>query len=217
MEELDAVVLAPRIGENDDFLTVIERCYSKKKDRLVGEELKRKASEAKSRIQRKIPELFTKPMTWRITNESEFRDFRDSGLWDDLKPKQKAEIYDRRIRGNPFEIRETYDQKTDRRIVNIISITTEKYIPPAVYTILEKSDEVEQKTQEKPSVSRKSRPENLPLLINLQDFQEYGKVKKFLEKKPSADDREIASETKLPVWRVAALRALIAHESKSGN
>jgi superfamily I DNA and/or RNA helicase/predicted RNA-binding protein with TRAM domain len=55
-------------------------------------------------------------------------------------------------------------------------------------------------------------PAELPRLISFSDFEEFGKVNLYLNAHPSADDKEIARNVRLPFSRVASLRALIMYQ-----
>lgn len=58
---------------------------------------------------------------------------------------------------------------------------------------------------------------NLPRLITANDFEEYGKVYRYLKDHPDASDGEIALNLRIPVDRVSGLRALIIYETGIGQ
>ncbi|MGB9960008.1 MAG: AAA domain-containing protein [Candidatus Bathyarchaeales archaeon] len=57
-------------------------------------------------------------------------------------------------------------------------------------------------------------PENLPRLITFSDFEEYGKVYRYLKEHSNASDGEIAKNLRMPIDRVRDLRALINYETE---
>lgn len=203
MENQKAVAWAPKINDEDNFLAIIEYCYSKRRKAEVTKELREKARKATKRLREELPRVLTKPTVWKITNETEFRDFQES-LWGDLRLADKKKIYDLRIRGCPIEIRVVYDQETKQKAIHISEISHENF---------QVKPQAPQEQKVRPPTEQKYAPKpHLPSLISLQDFQEFGKVKRYLQFNPEADDKEIARQTKLTIDRVVVLRALIIHE-----
>ena len=56
-------------------------------------------------------------------------------------------------------------------------------------------------------------PADLPRLISFDDFEEYGKVNRYVKAHPNADIKEIAKNVRLPINRVTSLRSLIMYEA----
>jgi len=208
MQDHNAVTCVPKISDDDEFLTVLRYCYSKRKNRRVGKELLEKTRKPRKRLRKEIPKTLAEPRVWIIRNENEFRDFRQSGLWEDLSFEEKRKIYDLQDRGHSLEIRVNYNQKIDRTEVDI----------QRTYESLQHKAQTPLLQPVHPSHRRNySKKPRLPSLISVQDFQEFGKINRYLRINPEADDREIARQTRLPLHRVRVLRALIMHELEASK
>jgi len=119
MREHNAVVLAPKISDDDDFLRIIRYYYSKKKNGKVDVNAQKDFRYAKRRIRKDFKVCSTRPRTWKITNENDFKIFVESDLWDELSQRGKQRIYDLRIRGKFFEIMDSYNKTSRKRAIYI--------------------------------------------------------------------------------------------------
>jgi superfamily I DNA and/or RNA helicase len=117
MNEHGAVVLAPEIRKDDDFLTVVRYYFGKKKNGRVDEEVQRRFREAKKRIRKDVSVPSAKPRVWRVENENDFQSFKESDLWEDLSLESKRRIYEKRMMGKPFEVMEVYEGAGQKRAV----------------------------------------------------------------------------------------------------
>ena len=79
MEINSATVFAPRLSEDDNFLTVITRCYDEKR-KITDTALVEKAKDAKRKIQQEI-QTRAQDTTITISDEKSFDDFKSSGEW----------------------------------------------------------------------------------------------------------------------------------------
>jgi len=190
------VVSAPLLRDNDDFLTVVDRCYDEKR-KVMNHALVQEAKEAKKRLQQDIflPISYQK---FAITDDQSFDSLRASGEWEDLSPPDKLKCYEFRKRGLPYEIEINYEQETKEKSINVI--------PKArTYGMVSNISR-----REPPShISHADRSKNLPTLISFQDFRECGAVCNYLREHLNANDNEVAKNTRLPLDRVSSLRAYL--------
>jgi DNA polymerase III delta prime subunit len=118
MRDHNAMTFA-KANETDDFLTVLQYYYSKKKDETIGADAKEKVREAKKRIRNDFPEKPSRPKVWRVVDEKTFEEFKTlaSDLWEDLNHKAHMKIYDLRMRGSRFEVLDIYEKKFGKRAI----------------------------------------------------------------------------------------------------
>jgi predicted RNA-binding protein with TRAM domain len=192
------LVSAPVIQDSDDFLIIVESCYNEKK-KLVDEYLAQRANEAKKRLRQDISQP-RQHLSFAVVDEASFDELKNSSEWEELTFREKQTCYDYRIRNVPFVIEAWLDKKTNKNKIEIVPYKNIKEIKHYEgYSKLTKKMPYE-------------RPANIPLLIKTQDFEECGRVYKYLEKDPGASDRQIAYQTKLTLDRVQELRVYIEHE-----
>ncbi len=115
---------------------------------------------------------------------------------------QKQECYDLRCRKNTFQIKFSFNQATKQQTVNIVQAKT--------YSGLFNSQ-----SRNAPKEPKPQRTVNLPTLITTQDFEECGKVANYLKLNPNESNYETAKHTRIPVLRVASLRAYLEQNGLS--
>jgi superfamily I DNA and/or RNA helicase len=187
-------IIAPKLDENDFFLTIVNQCYNEKR-KIIDQSLVEKAKEAKRRIQEGInsTNIDTKIL---ITDEKSFDNFKNSGEWEDLTLQEKQKCYDLRSRKSVFQIQIKFNQVTKQKVFSII---------PA-----KPSDTLGHILQREQSQQMKGiRTESTPTLITTQDFEECGVVHNYLKTHPDANDNEVAAKMKLSISKVSSLRTYL--------
>lgn len=196
-------IKAPRLNENDDFLTVINKCYAEKR-KISDQTLVVRAKEARRRIQ-KTRYTPNQSIDFFISDDQSFEDFKRSGEWEDLSLQDKQKCYDIRMRKKTFRVLSFFEQVTKLKYCNVVEIKPSEH----------KNREFKLGTISAQKV--KSQMDPVVLLTTTDDFIECGKVNKFLKSNPNASNSEIATSLKMPVARVAGLRKHIENELLSSE
>lgn len=118
LTELDCVVFAPKLDENDPFLSVITQSYNRYKH-LRDEITQKRARIATKNLRKDFPDILKKPTEFNIANKDEFENLQVSYLWDDLGQSEKVKCYDLRTNGVPFKVIENYNENIDKREIII--------------------------------------------------------------------------------------------------
>lgn len=192
------VVSAPLLRDNDDFLTVVNRCYDEKR-KAIDQALIQKAKEAKKRLQQDI----VLPISYQkiaSMDEKSFHILSTSGEWEDLSLPDKQKCYDLNQRGIPYEIEIKIDPKTKEKSVSVVTKAKTRAHAKTYGGVIR---------EPQGHTSDANRPKKLLTLISVQDFTECGVVCNYLREHPNANDDEVAKNTGLFPSRVSGLRAYI--------
>ena len=153
------------------------------------------------RQKRKIQQEFAPPkndLRIIIASEKDFKEFTESGEWEDLSHQEIQKCYEFRRRNKTFCVQISFIQATKRKSYSIFEMKT--------YTTLSNVTKNQPFAQSKPSGK-----ENMPTLITCQDFSQCGMVCQYLKLNPGASDNEIAVNTRLSLYKVSSLRTYIEH------
>ncbi len=195
------VIIAPPIEDEDDFLTIVDGCFSEKQ-KAINDCLAQKMKEAKMRLRQQLP-LTQGLNRFVVRDEDSFDVFKKSGEWEELDQDVKSKCYEYRGRRTVFAAEIKRDSQTRELKIQLIPYKT----------LDEIKDAKEQEPQRKPAAHEK--PISLPILVTQQDFMECGLVNKCLQEDPTLSTREITFKTRLPLNRVASLKAYLEHEKRT--